>query len=268
MKGTNLELLCNIISDELDKLDVWFSVNKLSLNVAKTNYMVFGNKKSKDSRICINEKQINEVYVTTFLGVQIDNKLTWKDQINKVNTKLSKCIAILYKASSSLNNNSLIKLYNALFLPYLNYCTEIWANTYQTNLKSIVLSQKKAIRIVHRVSKRTHTNDFFYSCKLLKFVDIVKYKTCMLMFKAYNNMLPLGLQKMFTLNKQTDTIVTRQQNKFKIIYSRTSVKAHSLSVAGPKLWNSLPIDIMSCNKISVFKAKIKSFYLQNYKLNF
>ena len=41
---------------ELDKLNVWFLVNRLSLNIAKTNYMIFGNHALKTS-LSIKNKQ-------------------------------------------------------------------------------------------------------------------------------------------------------------------------------------------------------------------
>jgi hypothetical protein len=73
--GENMEHLSKIISEELDKLNIWFAVNKLSLNVGKTNFMLFGNRTVKSEvNITINENIINRVYVTKFLGVYIDQK--------------------------------------------------------------------------------------------------------------------------------------------------------------------------------------------------
>ena len=86
---------------ELDKLNVWFSVNRLSLNsknkllslnIAKSNYM-------KMSLIKINKVTINRVEPTKFLGVLIDNKLTWKHHISLLKSKLSKYCVFMYKTS-------------------------------------------------------------------------------------------------------------------------------------------------------------------------
>ena len=97
---------------ELDKLNVWFTVNKLSLNVSKTNFILFGNRKqNEDLDITINNVKIDRVYVTKFLGVLIDSNLNWKEHIDGINNKISKSIAIIYKASKILNINSLYTLY-------------------------------------------------------------------------------------------------------------------------------------------------------------
>ena len=70
---------------------MWFQVNKLSLNVVKTNVMIFGNNIYEDNyMVSINGMNINRVYVTTFLGVHIDSKLNWNEHISVIKTKLAK----------------------------------------------------------------------------------------------------------------------------------------------------------------------------------
>ena len=125
LSGSNLTDLCNIMSNELKKLDVWFRVNKLSLNVSKTNFMVFGNKKNEECKIYINDIEIEEVSSTKFLGVIIDNKLNWQRQIQNVQRKVSKSVSILYRVKNLLDTNALLMIYNSLILPYLNYCVEV-----------------------------------------------------------------------------------------------------------------------------------------------
>ena len=59
--GVDIQTICECISRELDKLHVWLSVNKLSLNVDKTNFVLFGNRKNIDN-VCIS---MNNSIVTT-----------------------------------------------------------------------------------------------------------------------------------------------------------------------------------------------------------
>ena len=132
--------LCNIMTNELKQLDVWFKVNKLSLNVSKTNYMVFGGKQPSnvETHIFINGVEIDRVPYTEFLGIQIDSRLTWRKHIQNVQMKVAKCVSILYKVKYLFNEKALLMIYSSLILPYLNYCVELWANTYATNLRSII----------------------------------------------------------------------------------------------------------------------------------
>ena len=71
--GDNPSKVCENVSTELDKLHRWFQVNKLSLNIANTNVMIFGNKQCEDNQVVsINGMNINRVYATKFLGEHID----------------------------------------------------------------------------------------------------------------------------------------------------------------------------------------------------
>ena len=99
--GTDIELLCESINNELIKINSWFKSNKLSLNISKTNFIVFTNSSQIEKFIDINidANVIERVYETKFLGVIIDNKLNWKSHITQVRNKLNKCISVIYKAS-------------------------------------------------------------------------------------------------------------------------------------------------------------------------
>ena len=119
-----------IVSNELDKLNEWFAVNKLSLNLSKNNFMLFTNcRREHNFNICINNCEIDMVYKTKLLGVVIDSKLNWKDHVAMVQSKLSKSIAIMHKAKHLLDRRYGMVLYFSLFLPYLSYCCEVWGNT-------------------------------------------------------------------------------------------------------------------------------------------
>ncbi len=123
-------------------MSIWFKVNKLSLNVSKTNYMIFnGNRRGEECNISIDGMNVNRVHVTKFLGVLVDDKLSWTNQITSVCKNVAKNTSILYKVKHILNSDSLYTLYCSLVLPYLNYACEIWGNTYQTRINNVILLQ-------------------------------------------------------------------------------------------------------------------------------
>ena len=100
--------------------------------------MLFRNRPPDvDFNVFIEHERINRVHVTKFLGIYIDDKLNWKYHINTVRSKLSKVAAIIYRASCLINQDGIYMLYCSLLLPYINYCSEIWGNTYCTNVECI-----------------------------------------------------------------------------------------------------------------------------------
>ena len=108
-----------------------------------------------------NDIEIDRVNEVLFLGVILDEPLSWKSQIQNVATKISKSVGIIYKSSFCLNKTSLCTLYYSLVYSYLHYCSSVWGSTYQANLKRLITLQKKVIRIISRSSFDAHTNPIF-----------------------------------------------------------------------------------------------------------
>ena len=132
--------------------------------------MLFRNRPPDvDFNVFIENERINRVHVTKFLGICIDDKLNWKHHINTVRSKLSKVAAIIYRASCIINQDGIYMLYCSLFLPY----SEIWGNTYATNVECITVIQKRVVRLVCGARRLDHTGPLFKQLGILKFIDLV-----------------------------------------------------------------------------------------------
>ena len=115
---TSISKLENKMQCGIDQLYVWLNINKLSLNIYKTNILLFNIRNINDNvklKLKIDNKEIRNVEMIKFLGIIIDNKLDWNRQIHYVCTKLSRSIAILNKVKSKLNSKALVLLYNYFF---------------------------------------------------------------------------------------------------------------------------------------------------------
>ena len=141
---SHLEKVINI---ELNKISNWCKLNKLSLNIDKTNFMIFKNKHSNkpdlNYKIEIDDKNIEKVEITKFLGVLIDNNLSWKDRTMHISKIVSKYNGIIRKIRPYLNKDSLLTLYNTLVLPYLSYCTLVWGDKNNSFIESLSFYSSK-----------------------------------------------------------------------------------------------------------------------------
>jgi len=165
-QGTDIALKINT---ELQKVVNWLDSNKLSLNIVKTNYMIFSRQRNvSDLPIKIRDIYITRVFCTKFLGVVIDCKLEWKDHINYLCNKLSKSLGILYKAKSVLNSSALKSLYYSFAYPYLSYCIHAWGKSFKTYTDRLFKIQKKLVRIISHAKYLDHTDPLFSMHKLLK----------------------------------------------------------------------------------------------------
>lgn len=237
--GDNLQLLLEEITSEMNKLKRWFDRNKLSLNLSKTKIMFFGNHKIKaNSTVKIDNVNIERVYEIKFLGVILDHKISWKPHISYVRAKMARSVSILGKSRFILNQRALHILYCSLVLPYLNYCLEIWGNTYKSNLKPLVITQKRAIRIVNNAGYQEHTNSLFLQLNALKFMDMVNFKTAQVMFKARNRLLPVNIQNMFFDREGGYNL--RGQLNFRKLLVHTTMKSKCITICGVNLWQGCP----------------------------
>ena len=261
----NIISLSNKISEELSKLNVWFAVNKLSLNISKTNYMIFCSKSIPNNiNIRINDRVIERVPYTKFLGVIVDEKLNWKEHISKVKNKTSKSLAIINKVKSLLNIDALKSLYYALFLPYINYCLEIWGSSNESNLQCIFKLQKNVVRLICNKGRREHTNSLFYKLKIIKFFDLRNLKICTVVHRAINQLLSLNLIKLLNLEVNNTVFYTRNRNKLKHKFVRTKKKSFCISVIGVRLYNNLQENIINCKNIKCFVKLYKLDIINNY----
>ena len=128
--------------------NAWFMANKLSLNVGKTNYSLFHKPGRVDDlplqlpKLSINNQEIKRTSYTKFLGVLLDENLSWKEHLKYTQNKIAKSIGLMYKAKPFLDKDSLLSLYFSGIHSYINYANLAWASTQETNLKKIYSQQK------------------------------------------------------------------------------------------------------------------------------
>ena len=111
--------------------------------------------------------------------------------------KLNKSLLVIYKVKNILIVNSLKHLYNALVLPYLFYCCEVWGNTSKYLIERVIVLQKRAVRVRSKSEYRAHALPLFSKYKLLKYNYIVQFKTLLFMHKAKEGSLPDNIQLFF-----------------------------------------------------------------------
>ncbi len=227
-----LKTLSNIIQTEIDKIAEWLNVNKLSLNTTKTKIILFRSPNKKPSqtiKININGKYIEQVKCTTFLGIIIDECLTWKDHIAKVAKKIIRAAGIIAKIRHFVNRNTLKLIYYALVYPYLIYGNLTWGNTYKSRIQKIMNIQKKIVRLMTFKSYVEHSEPIFKDLNILDIFKINDYLTALFMFRYHHlNNLPDFFKNYFVTNNQIHEHNTRNASKLHKCYKRTNYVKHTL----------------------------------------
>ena len=198
------------------------------------------------------------VHTTKFLGVTIDDKLTWSDHISSISKTISRNVGVLSKLRSFPPPATVVSFYNTLISPYLAYCNIIWARVSTTKLNSLSIIQKRAIRICTFSPPCAHNAPLFAQLNILTLKDINKLLTGIVMYKCVNGLIPRTFSSYFTSVHDTHKHHTRSHNNLILPFTRTSYSIHTLRRYGPRLWNSIDLSIKSKSSVSQFKTSYRN----------
>ena len=92
-------------------------------------------------------------------------------------------IGVLYKLRQFISSRILIDIYNAIVLPHLNYCNEIWGKTYKLRVEKLYTLQKRAIRLITKSNFRSPSMPLFIKLKITPVYELIKLNISVFMFK-------------------------------------------------------------------------------------
>ena len=244
------------VNRELDLLNEWTLANRLSINCAKTELFLVSNRKHSDNNIPIilNNQILKFTDLCTFLGVILDNRLTFSNHIKFITNKLAKSTGVFYCIKDFLDTQARLKFYYGFVYPYIAYNIIVWGSTYRSHLNPLILQQKRIIRLIANADRLEHTSPLFYRYNILKVEDVYRYFICIHVFKSRNN-------REFIIDHQYPT---RSRENAAIGFQRLTKSQQSVSFAGPNIWNQLPISIRQIKSFPKFKTCLKKYLIETY----
>ena len=274
LNGKNLHEIQETLEIELPKIEKWFLSNKLTINASKTEYMINGIVQSENPfNISLNGTCLNKSNSVKYLGVMIDDKLSWKNHIELLEKKLSTACALICKLRYFVDQNCLMKYYYAHVYSHLQYAVLAWGSSNKSTLNKLNVLHRRVVRLMtlHGPLKNffkyndedTQGNikslELFKSCEILTLTDIYKLELGKFMHKASTNLLPSSLNDLFMRPRYP------RQQQFLVPLVRTKFGERSLRYSGPKLWESLEPQlkdpILTCK---AFSKAYKKILLQQY----
>ena len=257
-KSSDQHDLLNSCNMGLDIFYTWCCANRLSINISKTNMMLFSNNLSplEVSDVYMNNLKIESVSSIRFLGLIIDNKLKFDEHIQNILQKTSKNIGVLYKLRQFVHLNSLIMIYRSLVECYFNYCILVYGNAFPSYTCHIEIAQKKCMRIISHSPPFSHSNPIFFYLKILKFKDIYRFNLGIYMHKNRDK---------FIQNLYNNPYSSRSGIHYAPTFQRlTLTQNQSLKYQVPLNWLQIPQSIRDTKSLKSFKYKYKSFLISSY----
>ena len=162
----------------------------------------------------LNKSQILEIKnFVKYLGILIDFDLSCKNHIDLICQKISKTLGILARLRHSSPLTPLLKIYQALITPYLDYGIRAWGAACKSQLNKLLVLQKRALRLIYFKQIRDHVVPLFIDSNVLPISFIRFYRLCNIMWDLANNVAPSNIIYSFLETTDVRHYATRSSTK-------------------------------------------------------
>ena len=263
----SLKILRKRLNKDLQLLYDWLCSNRLSLNAGKTEFIVFRPSRHKTSErltLKLHQTKLFESAKIKYLGLILDNKLSWKFHIAELSKKLSRTVGLLYKVRHMCPTNVLRSLYYSLFNSHLSYGLVLWGNANRSYINKIKSLQKRALKSMVFASNDTNIDINRVHCdlKILNLDHQLQVQLSSLMWDYDNNTLPPSLRTHFKRANLVHSYSTRAASKGSLHHCKVRTDKYgikSFKYQGVKLLNEL-------KNMSIYKdASSKGTFLKELK---
>ena len=263
--SNNHACLNQIVNSEMESLVTWLRCNRLSLNISKTSYMIFGPfSQTSDLGLSVNGVTIERVTNFKFLGVMIDSKLNFKYQINNVLAKLNSFCGILRK-SKTVPVPTLKTMYFSLAWSHLTYAILAWGKCSITSINRIERAQNRVIRLIYGSSD----DEVYHANRMLKFRDAYEFYCILKLYRIVNF-------------PQENPYFHERITSFQVDHGHLTRSASNGNLTGPlflrsrcfgsflfssvNFWNVLPSSLRCIEAEKKFKGSLKNHLFERMLL--
>jgi hypothetical protein len=206
LTGSNIDDLIKRTNSELLKAEQWFAANKLTLNIKKTKYILF---KNKFEHVHYDSVHIGDTPITRvgdnceekhvrFLGILIDEHMSFEAHIHKLKSKLNSGIYALSTCQKYVPVKVRKMIYLSLIESHLRFGSIIYGAARPGLLEQVSVIQRRAVRQVANAKYNAHTDPLFKNFKFLKLSDIIHLEQTLFMQKYGSNSVPSSFRNFFS----------------------------------------------------------------------
>lgn len=238
----------------------WYHKNRFILNKEKTNIILFRTKQAKivtPQNINIADEEIKLVENTKFLGLHIDEHLSWEVQIDDLCSKMNKICYSIRVISKYLNDKSIKIIYFSNFESIARYGIIFWGSN--VNIQKTFIIQKRIVRIIQKIRYHETCRGVFKSNKIMTMYALYIYECLIFIFKHKND---------YFVNSTEHSYNTRALD---IMYPKHTLTLTEKSTyyRSIKFYNKLPNNLKLLESFNCFKKEVKKLLinLEPYTLN-
>ena len=246
------EKLESKLNREISIAEIWLSNNKLTLNIKKTMYMIFGNKRKlnrlEELNIQIGTETIKRTEIYKYLGIYFDGQLTWIEHVKRTCTKAGVKLRKIESALPYLTSHTKNLLTISLVMPYFNYCSEVWSSASKTCVKRVARQFKKSQELRGKNCDQSENN----------LLESIQKNIAIMTFKSLNDLTTVYLKQCFQYSTDVHGYNTKSAKGKKLYVSqkRNTWQIRTFKARAIKIWNALPASTTKLSSFLLFKTAL------------
>ena len=261
----------------LRDVNEYMVLNQLHINVSKCCFIHFQPDLSRVKQTCararpfdrecqlfLNNQKLKKVQSAKFLGVVIDEALTWEAHLDYLMEKLNTCIVMIKRIKSSIPKSEYLKIYNALFMSHLSYCISCWGGIPEYKLQKIFAIQKRCIRLLFGETLNRDHREYYETCArartiedhyaeknfvleptkplfnkygILNVHNLYKYHTFMETLKILKFSTPISVHNLISLLPKTDKL------RLEVPRVKLNITKQNFVFKSTQIWNDMSSEI-------------------------
>ena len=264
--GDCLDTLGHHVNRKLSIIHEWCKSNKLSLNHTKSEVMIITNKNIVNPpQIFIGNNPVKYVDNFKYLGMNIDSKIKFSNQISHVKAKLSRMCGVSFRLNRYVNRNVAINMYYSCVYSSVSYCISVWGGVLLCTHRADALIKLHA-KIVKNLFTRFSPAGvcLFKTNKILKLPDLYKFRVSIYMYRVMVLNENPTLRRDLFISYPDHQYNTRGSGMLITPFPRVEIIRFSFKYQFVQIWNELPTCIKEQTCFRTFKSSLRSFMLDRY----
>ena len=261
-----METLVSKVEKIIEKINSWFTANKLTLNIDKTSYVIFRssrctNVNPPDSITC-GDIQIQRESKVKYLGIILHEHLNWDEHTNEICKKLKCFFPLFYNIRNYLNKDNVITIFYTMIYSRIKYASIVTGLTTNLNIDKIQTLQNKLLKVLYMKNYQYPTNKLHSELSILKFEDMIKQEILSFIYQYIHRKLPKVFNNYF-LHRQILSEMIEEKRKRRFILPRVNTKLgeNTIRYTGSKLFNENASKLTLNCKIKTFRKNVKNIFL-------
>lgn len=261
----NLIDAIHMINEDLLRISKFLRMMKLKLNVLKTKAMMINARTVAGTEVVVDGNVIEFVESIKYLGVLVDNRLTFASNIEYIMKKIAKKVSLLGRIKKKTNREARLTFFKTAVTPHFDYCSSIFLLANEGQFHQLQVLMNKALRIIENADRYAHIHDMLEATDLLDVKQRVHYNVLMLIYRAQNELLPLYLCKHFRVLSETQPYKLRNNHHLRPPSYTTGASQNSFIYKGALLYNEMVKKTMVDTSVSenIYRKAIKVYVKDN-----